>query len=132
MRLSKICLSALLLQLGAENSTAFQPIVPRSIGTRLLMSDAVTAAPPAISVENLSCSHDGGGNYQLQDVNYVLPRGGKIGLVGRNGVSNITCLAKLASNANLTQIPLDIMISVRQVNLSSNTGRNLLRSRYIR
>jgi ABC-type transport system involved in cytochrome bd biosynthesis fused ATPase/permease subunit len=39
--------------------------------------------PPAISLEGLTCSHDGGNLYQLKDVNYVLPRGGKIGLVGR-------------------------------------------------
>ena len=53
-----------------------------------LSSDASTSArgtplPPAIAVEGLSCSHDGGSIYQLKDVAYVLPRGGKIGLVGR-------------------------------------------------
>ena len=53
-----------------------------------LSSDANTSTrgtplPPAIAVEGLSCSHDGGSIYQLKDVAYVLPRGGKIGLVGR-------------------------------------------------
>lgn len=52
--------------------------------------------PPAISVEHLTCSHDGGTIYQLNDVSYVLPRGGKIGLVGRNGCGKSTLLKILA------------------------------------
>mmetsp|Transcript_6173 Transcript_6173/g.6917 ORF Transcript_6173/g.6917 Transcript_6173/m.6917 type:complete len:736 (+) Transcript_6173:207-2414(+) len=55
-----------------------------------------TPLPPAISVEELTCSHDGGGTYQLSDVSYVLPRGGKIGLVGRNGCGKSTLLKILA------------------------------------
>jgi ABC-type multidrug transport system fused ATPase/permease subunit len=43
------------------------------------------AQPPVITIDNLSCSHDGGNIYQLKDVSYVLPRGAKVGLVGRNG-----------------------------------------------
>jgi ABC transport system ATP-binding/permease protein len=49
----------------------------------------------AISVESLSCSHDGQ-NYQLNDVSYVLPKGGKIGLVGRNGCGKSTFLRIIA------------------------------------
>lgn len=52
---------------------------------------------PAISIENLSCSHDGGSNYQLQDVSYVLSRGSKQGLVGRNGCGKSTFLKILAA-----------------------------------
>lgn len=47
------------------------------------------AAPPAISIEGLSCSHDGGNVYQLKDVSYVLPRGAKVGLTGRNGCGKV-------------------------------------------
>lgn len=54
--------------------------------------------PPAIAVEGLTCSHDGGSNYQLDDVSYVLPRGGKIGLVGRNGCGKSTLLKILAES----------------------------------
>lgn len=66
-----------------------------------LSSDTTTSArgaplPPAIVVEGLNCSHDGGSNYQLKDVTYVLPRGGKIGLVGRNGCGKSTFLKILA------------------------------------
>jgi ABC transporter len=32
------------------------------------------AEPPAITLADLSCTHDGGENWQLQDVSYVLPR----------------------------------------------------------
>ncbi len=54
--------------------------------------------PPAISIESLTCSHDGGSIYQLKDVNYVLPRGGKIGLVGKNGCGKSTLLKILAES----------------------------------
>jgi ABC-type bacteriocin/lantibiotic exporter with double-glycine peptidase domain len=41
--------------------------------------------PPALFLEGLTCSHDGGNVYQLKDVSYILPRTAKVGLVGRNG-----------------------------------------------
>ena len=43
---------------------------------------AATSLAPAISIENLSCTHNGGETWQLQDVSYVLPRGSKMALVG--------------------------------------------------
>ena len=55
-----------------------------------------SAQQPAISLLNLSCSHDGGNVYQLKDVSYYLPRYGKIGLVGRNGCGKSTLLQILA------------------------------------
>lgn len=48
-----------------------------------------SAAPPAISLDNLSCSHDGGDVWQLKDVSYVLQRGAKVGLTGRNGCGKV-------------------------------------------
>jgi len=59
--------------------------------------------PPAISVEGVTCSHDGGTTYQLNDVSYVLPRGGKIGLVGRNGCGKSTLLKILAESCSDTE-----------------------------
>jgi len=50
---------------------------------------------PAISIENLSCTHNGE-VYQLDDVSYVLPRGQRMGLVGRNGCGKSTLLRILA------------------------------------
>ena len=72
------------------------PGAAQSIKTksRLLLYSAL---PPAISIESLSCSHNGGETYQLQDVSYVLPRGSKQGLVGRNGCGKSTLLKILAS-----------------------------------
>jgi hypothetical protein len=41
------------------------------------------ALPPALTLDGLTCSHDGGTVFQLKDVSYVLPRTAKVGLVGR-------------------------------------------------
>jgi ATP-binding cassette subfamily F protein uup len=52
--------------------------------------------PPALLLEGLTCSHDGGNVYQLKDVSYVLPRQAKVGLVGRNGCGKSTLMKILA------------------------------------
>ena len=62
---------------------------------------------PALSLLNLSCSHDGGNVYQLKDVNYFLPRNGKIGLVGRNGCGKSTLLQILAHSCGCASIKAD-------------------------
>ena len=54
------------------------------------------ALPPALTLDGLTCSHDGGQIYQLNDVSYVLPRTAKVGLVGRNGCGKSTLLKILA------------------------------------
>lgn len=56
------------------------------------------ALPPAITIDDVTCSHDGGTTYQLKNVNYVLARGAKIGLVGRNGCGKSTLLKILAES----------------------------------
>lgn len=53
--------------------------------------------PAAINIENLSCSYDGGGTWQLQNVNYVLPFGARVAVVGRNGCGKSTFLRILAA-----------------------------------
>ena len=54
------------------------------------------AGPPAISARDLTCSFDGGDTYQLDTASYVLPRGARVGLVGRNGCGKSTFLRILA------------------------------------
>jgi ABC transport system ATP-binding/permease protein len=48
--------------------------------------------PPVLTVENLSCTHNGGETYQLLDVSYNLQRGRKVALIGRNGTGKSTFL----------------------------------------
>jgi len=55
-----------------------------------------TGLPPALTIDGLTCSHDGGTVYQLKDISYVLPRQRKIGLVGRNGCGKSTLMKILA------------------------------------
>lgn len=55
-----------------------------------------TGLPPALMIEGLTCSHDGGTVFQLKDVSYILPRTRKIGLVGRNGCGKSTLMNILA------------------------------------
>ena len=57
---------------------------------------AFPALPPALTLDGLTCSHDGGTVFQLKDVSYVLPRTAKVGLVGRNGCGKSTLLKILA------------------------------------
>ena len=57
---------------------------------------AFPALPPALTLDSLTCSHDGGTIYQMKDVSYVLPRTAKVGLVGRNGCGKSTLLNILA------------------------------------
>eukprot|EP00571_Detonula_confervacea_P016763 CAMPEP_0172297508 /NCGR_PEP_ID=MMETSP1058-20130122/497_1 /TAXON_ID=83371 /ORGANISM="Detonula confervacea, Strain CCMP 353" /LENGTH=747 /DNA_ID=CAMNT_0013006667 /DNA_START=21 /DNA_END=2264 /DNA_ORIENTATION=+ len=54
------------------------------------------SGPPAITARDLTCTFDGGDNYQLNSANYILPRGGRVGLVGRNGCGKSTFLRILA------------------------------------
>ena len=57
--------------------------------------------PPAISVQGLSCTHNGGETWQLKDVSFVLPRNSKCALVGRNGTGKSTFLKILAESTCL-------------------------------
>lgn len=55
-----------------------------------------TSGPPAITARDLTCTLDGGNTYQLHAANYNLPRGRRVGLVGRNGCGKSTFLRILA------------------------------------
>ena len=104
---SQLVLDALLLLLISQSVTSFitigdgsQPCMQPRHETRFFSSTASTSAstsplspvtgPPAIILDNLTCSHDGGNTYQLDGVAYNLPRGSKIGLVGRNGCGKVS------------------------------------------
>jgi len=55
-----------------------------------------TSGPPAITARDLTCTFDGGNTFQLRAANYNLPRGRRVGLVGRNGCGKSTFLRILA------------------------------------
>lgn len=56
------------------------------------MTPTQSSAPPVLSIENLSCTHNGGETYQLDGVSYNLQRGRKVALIGRNGTGKSTFL----------------------------------------
>ena len=51
-----------------------------------------SSTPPVLTVEGLSCTHNGGETWQLQDVDFNLQRGAKAALIGRNGTGKSTFL----------------------------------------
>lgn len=83
-----------------KNPAQVHPVASNVRFTRTLSSSHLAAAaPPAISVESLSCSHNGGQTWQLKDVSYILPRFAKVALVGRNGTGKSTLLKIIAENS---------------------------------
>lgn len=103
----KANLMVFLLALGGsvlDTAAAFSAS-PLATTTRITLGFPLSAAPsneattiakpPAIQIENLSCSHDGQ-VWQLNEVSYVLARGSKTALVGRNGCGKSTLLRILA------------------------------------
>lgn len=61
-------------------------------------SSASLLLPPAISVDHLSCTHNGGETWQVKDASFVLPQGAKAALIGINGSGKSTLLRILAES----------------------------------
>ena len=55
-------------------------------------SPSQSTSAPVLTVESLSCTHNGGETWQLKDVDYNLQRGAKAALIGRNGTGKSTFL----------------------------------------
>ena len=78
--------AAFAFQLNIENSRSAW--MHRSWLSSTISDDSVAneelilSGPPAITVRDLTCTFDGGDNYQLNSASYVLPRGARVGLVG--------------------------------------------------
>ena len=88
-----LLLSLLLLLSSSRVVVSFTTILPHT-STRTIRR--YYAEAPAIVVDTVTCTHDGGDTYQLQDVSYNLPRGHKVALLGRNGAGKSTLLRILA------------------------------------
>lgn len=86
-------LPLLLLLSSSRVVVSFTTILPHT-STRTIRR--YYAEAPAIVVDTVTCTHDGGDTYQLQDVSYNLPRGHKVALLGRNGAGKSTLLRILA------------------------------------
>jgi ABC transport system ATP-binding/permease protein len=61
-----------------------------------VIADVSTTGEPVLTVQDLTCSHDGGTVYQLNHVNLVLQKGRKLALVGKNGCGKSTLLRTVA------------------------------------
>mmetsp|Transcript_1113 Transcript_1113/g.2623 ORF Transcript_1113/g.2623 Transcript_1113/m.2623 type:complete len:810 (-) Transcript_1113:364-2793(-) len=67
---------------------------------------SLSTAAPAVTVEGLSCTHNGGETWQLKDVDLNLQRGAKAALIGRNGTGKSTFL-KILHESYLTTNDLE-------------------------
>lgn len=79
--------------------------VTTTYGTSSTSSSSSTAAP-VLTVEGLSCTHNGGETWQLKDVDFNLQRGAKAALIGRNGTGKSTFL-KILHESYLTTNDLE-------------------------
>jgi ABC transport system ATP-binding/permease protein len=61
-----------------------------------VVADVSTTGEPVLTIQDLTCSHDGGTVYQLNHINLVLQKGRKLALVGKNGCGKSTLLRIVA------------------------------------
>lgn len=61
-------------------------------GSASTSTSSSSSSVPVLTVEGLSCTHNGGETWQLKDVDYNLQRGAKSALIGRNGTGKSTFL----------------------------------------
>ena len=93
--------SVVVLSAGRLNSVTSVRTKKRKSSSDNATEDAAVvvtgqALPPALLLDGITCSHDGGTVYQLKDVSYLLPRRSKVGLVGKNGCGKSTLMKILA------------------------------------
>mmetsp|Transcript_3611 Transcript_3611/g.7967 ORF Transcript_3611/g.7967 Transcript_3611/m.7967 type:complete len:736 (+) Transcript_3611:101-2308(+) len=91
---------------STRTSNGRRVVVPLGSSTANVNEEAAPASlsgPPAITVRDVTCSFDGGDTYQLQEAGYILPRGARVGLVGRNGCGKSTFLKILAESSGGTE-----------------------------
>jgi len=97
---------ALVLVALLQHTQSFQLqqdlVQSRKVSSPWKHATSLRAAPPALTLENLQCSHNGGETWQLDDVSYILPRGAKVALVGRNGCGKSTLLRILGKEVGAT------------------------------
>ena len=70
-------------QISSLHRSAYSSTLSSTVSE--VAEEVTLAGPPAITARDLTCSFDGGDSYQLNSASYVLPRGARVGLVGRNG-----------------------------------------------
>lgn len=82
----------------ATTTTTILQAVTDSSSSSTTDSMLSSALPPAISVDTLSCTHNGGETWQVKDVSFVLAQGAKAALIGINGSGKSTLLRIMAES----------------------------------
>ena len=97
LRLSAcLCIVVITTNVTSMLTSAFSLSSNSPSWTSPASSSSTISLPPAITVDSLTCSHNGGETYQLNDVSFVLARQSKVGLIGKNGCGKSTFLKILA------------------------------------
>jgi ABC transport system ATP-binding/permease protein len=110
-----------------STTSLFAQSTDSSSSTTSSTSSPSSSLPPVLTVENLSCTHNGGETYQLKDVSYNLQRGRKVALIGRNGTGKSTFLKILHESylkgSSTTQQESHVMMTYREEANYRYTGK---------
>jgi ATPase subunit of ABC transporter with duplicated ATPase domains len=93
--------SAILLARTKPTQGRYKLIIPQAVADSKVDAAATGSSsllPPAISIDNLSCTHNGGETWQFKEASFVIQQGAKAALIGINGSGKSTLLRILAEN----------------------------------
>ena len=114
----------------SSDHNRFHPL--RAVTESSSYTDPSAALPPAISVDTLSCTHNGGETWQVKDVSFVLAQGAKAALIGINGSGKFVLrksfvITQCQSKSTRLLLKCLCLFGKRKIYLASDPGGIYLR-----